>query len=125
MHIVARENLLATLTGPMYDPEQERQEEMAAFVNAILADLPASNTHVVITDSECGEDPEVNYPEYSQIVTRELIPLTYAANGDYYGLTAKAKDWMGPDDDRRLYNCYLGGCSATSAPGFVVSGARF
>ncbi len=122
MQIISRAQLFATLTGPVFSPDGDRKEEMSAFATAILNHAPAAVTHFVFTDHENGDDQTVTWSEYDQLHKEELIPLTYAAVGDYYGLTAARKEWN-PEDLRWLYQCFLGGCAIQSAPGFVISTA--
>jgi hypothetical protein len=122
MQIVARASLLAFLTGPFMDPDQEHQEEFTAIANAVLLNAPASVTHFLYSDHENGDDPEIRYPEYIQLQSEHLINEQYTANGDsYYGVYAQWRDLGLPNDNRVLYHCYLGGSPLNSAPGFVLS----
>lgn len=125
MQVISRDQLTAVLTGPVYDPEGQFAEEMLAFATAILADAPATTTHFVFTDSENGDDQEVTFGEHAQVTKRCLIgPMEYNRQGNgYYGLVATRKDFYSPDDPRVQYDCYMGGSPASSAPGFVLSGA--
>jgi hypothetical protein len=133
MHIIARSALLATLTGPALNPDQQAQEEMTAFANAILAHAPAAVTHFVYTDHENGDDVQVGWPEYAQVKSVDLLGSgeVYTASGDsYYGCSAEYRHFdyapgVTPTvDSRVLYHCYLGGSPMNSAPGFVISTAE-
>lgn len=125
MQIVARASLLAFLTGPFMDPEQEQLEALTAIGNAVLLNAPASVTHFLYSDHENGDDPVVAYPEHTSTHTEALIDAKYTANGDsYYGVGAQWRDIGLPSDDRVLYHCYLGGSPLNSAPGFVLSTVR-
>lgn len=127
MHVISRSKLLATLTGPLYSVESDRLEEFTAFANAILADAPPTATHFVFTDHENGDDPVVKWADEGfarqNVVVKKLIPLTYSKLGDYYGCDAERQSYHSPDDPRIIYQCYLGGCPVSSAPGFVITGA--
>lgn len=122
MDIVSRTNLLAFLTGPFMDPDQQAQEELNAIANAVLADAPATITHFLHTDHENGDDPVVAYPEHVETQNRGLITEKYNSRGDsYYGVMAQSRSDSYPGDDRVLYHCYLGGSPLNSAPGFVLT----
>jgi hypothetical protein len=123
MQIVARQHLLGFLTGSSMDPMQEFREEMTAISQAILDDLPAGVQYLVYSDHENGEDPQVSWEGFGR-VSRDLINEQYRSDGDsYYGVSVTQLERVYPADDRRVYNCYLGGSPLNSAPGFVISTA--
>ncbi len=124
MQIISRAQLLATLTGPLFDPDSTFIVEMSAFANAILAHAPASVTHFVYTDHENGDDAEVIWPVYLKPRTVQLLDFRKCSSDNgYYGLVAQQHQHSLPDDSRWLYQCFLGGCPVQSAPGFVISTA--
>ncbi len=120
MQIVARQHLTAFLTTA-YDPDGINHVEMSAFASKILEHAPAEVAWFLITDHENGDDPEISWGYlYRRHQDEELIPLTYAPNDcGYYGLIAQTNKYI--KDSRILYQCYLGGSSGNSAPGFVVA----
>lgn len=122
MHIIPKCHLATILTSDMYDPEQEFTEEMAAFAVAIKAYHPEIE-YLVLTDHENGNDPQVDWPEGSCVVSHDVIPLTYAASGSYYGMSAHECGFS-QHGLNVVFQCYLGGSEGASAPGFVITTAR-
>lgn len=125
MYLVTRDQFAAFLTGSTMDPEQSIQQEMSEFAASILADAPASVTHFLVTDHENGDDPEITFPHYVRDepgCVQELIPLSNAPNG-YYGLsrTRHYGSLDREDENRFVYQCYIGGSPLDSAPGFNIT----
>jgi hypothetical protein len=110
MRILKREQLREFLTVD-WDPDLQNQEEMNFFADKILTD--SQFAWFLVSDSENGADPEIHYP-YSR--TRKDLGQG-SCEGGYYGIDLVQPEPYSP----KLYNCYLGGSTGNSAPGFVVT----